>query len=444
MDAQIKNEIRRVFDLQKKHQHVMRATTAEERKHKLSKLLDVIKANETELIEAIRQDVRKPPREIKWGDVVGTTSSIKYTLAHLDEWMAPTEVGSMLNPNAKGYVTYEPKGVCLILGPWNYPFSLVMVPVITAISAGNCAIVKVSDLTPETARVTAKIIREAFDEAEVAIFEGDVDVATELLELPFDHIFFTGSTNVGKIVMTAAAKHLSSVTLELGGKSPTLIDESYDLADAAKKIAVGKVMNAGQTCIAPDFLFVKKAQQETFANHFAEVINAGYRAEDGSFDREKFTQIVNERNFNRVKALFDDAVEKGAKVLFGGEFDAADRTIAPTILGDVTEDMKIMQEEIFAPLLPLLDYESVDQVIDYVNRHDKPLALYVFSHNQSLIDHVLNSTSSGNAAINDVVVHFADLNLPFGGVNASGLGAYHGVYGFREFSHAKGVFVQAD
>lgn len=444
MDAQMKNEMKRIFELQRAHQQTLRATTAEERKEKLTRLRDVIKANEEELIEAIRTDVRKPPREIKWGDVVGTTSSLKYTLTHLDEWMAPTEVGSMLNPNAKGYLMYEPKGVCLILGPWNYPFSLVMVPVITAISAGNSAIVKPSELTPETARVTAKIIREAFDEAEVAVFEGDVDVATELLELPFDHIFFTGSSNVGKVVMQAAAKHLASVTLELGGKSPTIIDESYDFADAARKLAVGKLMNAGQTCIAPDYLFVKQAQQETFANHLAEVVDAGYRAETGSFDTEKFTQIVNDRHFNRIKALFDDAIEKGATVLYGGEFNADDRTISPTVLGGVTEDMKIMQEEIFAPILPLIDYETVDDAVGYINRHDKPLALYVFSHNQDVVDKVLNSTSSGNASVNDVVVHFADLNLPFGGVNASGLGSYHGVYGFREFSHTKGVFVQAE
>ncbi len=439
----MKNEINRVFQLQKKHQRVMRSTTAEQRKAKLNRFLEVVAAHEEEIIEAVRQDVRKPYHEVKRAEILGTIKSIQDNINNLDEWMAPKEVGSSLSADAKGYLMYEAKGTCLVLGPWNYPFMLTMAPLAAAIAAGNCAVVKLSDFTMKTSNIAAKIIREAFDEKEVAIFEGDVDVATELLDQPFDHIFFTGSTNVGKIVMTAAAKHLSSVTLELGGKSPTIIDEGYDLLDAAKKIAVGKFVNAGQTCIAPDYLFIKHGQLAEFTGHLQAIVQAGFLKEDGTADRNNFTQIVNERNFHRVKLLFDDAIEQGAEVVFGGQFDLSDRTISPTVLKNVTRNMKIMQEEIFAPILPLLNYDDMDEVIDSINECDKPLALYVFSSKQEVIDKVLNHTTSGNASVNDVVVHFTDYNLPFGGVNTSGIGSYHGIYGFKAFSHEKGVFVQA-
>ncbi|MFL6978797.1 aldehyde dehydrogenase family protein [Bacillus inaquosorum] len=443
MEQQVKDDIQRVFQLQKKQQKALRASTAEQRIEKLQRFLDSVIAHEEEIIEAIRKDVRKPYHEVKKAEIEGTKKAIRDNMNNLEKWMAPKEVGSSLSPEANGILMYEPKGVTLILGPWNYPFMLTMAPLAASLAAGNSAIVKLSDFTMNTSNIAAKVIRDAFDEKEVAIFEGEVEVATALLDQPFDHIFFTGSTNVGKIVMTAAAKHLASVTLELGGKSPTIIDSEYDLMDAAKKIAVGKFVNAGQTCIAPDYLFIKKDVQDRFAGILQTIVNAGFMEDDHNPDRSKFTQIVNDRNFNRVKDLFDDAIEKGAEVVFGGVFDASDRTISPTVLKNVTPDMKIMQEEIFAPILPMMNYEDIDEVIDYVNDRDKPLALYVFSHNQDLIDNVLQHTTSGNAAINDVVVHFSDVNLPFGGVNTSGIGSYHGVYGFKEFSHEKGVFIQA-
>ncbi|MEW4058873.1 aldehyde dehydrogenase family protein [Bacillus siamensis] len=443
MDQHIKADIKRVFELQKKNQKTLRASTAEQRKEKLQRFLDAVTAHEEEIIEAIRRDVRKPYHEVKRAETQGTIKAIKDNMNNLDTWMAPKRVGSSVSPDADGVLMYEPKGVTLILGPWNYPFMLTMAPLAAAIAAGNSAIVKLSDFTMETSHIAAAVIREAFHEEEVAIFEGEVDVATELLDQPFDHIFFTGSTNVGKIVMTAAAKHLSSVTLELGGKSPTIIDSGYDLMDAAKKIAVGKFVNAGQTCIAPDYLLMKEDVQDTFTDLLQTIVNAGFMEDDHTVDRNKFTQIVNERNFNRVKALYDDAIEKGAKTAFGGVFDAYDRTISPTVLTNVTPDMKIMQEEIFAPILPIMNYEDISEAVDYITERDKPLALYVFSHNQELIDYVLQHTTSGNASINDVVVHFTDVNLPFGGVNTSGIGSYHGVYGFKEFSHEKGVFIQA-
>jgi aldehyde dehydrogenase (NAD+) len=442
MEKQTAVEIQRVFQLQKAHQWDMRATTVEERKAKLNRLLEVVMKYKEEIIEAVRQDVRKPYNEVEVAEVLGTVHAIKHNIESLESWMAPKDVPSSLSPEARGQLIYEPKGVCLILGPWNYPFMLTMVPLASAIAAGNCAIVKLSDFTEKTSNIAAKIIKEAFNEKEVAIFEGEVEVATELLAQPFDHIFFTGSTNVGKIVMTAAAKNLSSVTLELGGKSPTIIDNDYDLLDAAKKIAVGKFVNAGQTCVAPDYLFIKEEEQDAFAKTLQAVVTAGFGT-DGVLDKNKFTQIVNERNFNRVKALYDDAISKGAKVAFGGQFDAEDRTIHPTVLKNVTPDMKIMQEEIFAPILPMLTYNQLDEAITYINDRDKPLALYIFSNNDEVVNEVLNRTTSGNASVNEVVKHFSDVNLPFGGVNTSGIGSYHGIYGFREFSHEKGVFFQA-
>ncbi|MFO2548771.1 aldehyde dehydrogenase family protein [Alicyclobacillus cycloheptanicus] len=441
MTTNVKQDIERVFALQKKHQWTVRRTTAAERKAKLQRLMDVIQAHEDDIVEAVRQDVRKPHKEIKAAEVVGTIRSIQHTLDHLEDWMAPVPVGSSLYPTSENFVMYEPKGVCLILGPWNYPFSLAMIPLAAAVSAGNCAMVKLSDLTPETSRIAANIVREAFDEREVAVFEGEVEVATALLEQPFDHIFFTGSTNVGRIVMTAAAKHLSSVTLELGGKSPTIIDHDFDMAEAAKRIAIGKFMNAGQTCIAPDYVFIRKEDEDAFIGHLKGFADS-YLKDGAAVDPEKFTQIVNERNFNRVKGLYDDALDKGAEVVFGGIFDPAERLIAPTVLRHVTPDMKIMQEEIFAPILPVMNYETLDDVITYVNERDKPLALYIFSQNQDVIDRVVNQTTSGNVSVNNVVIHYSDLQLPFGGVNTSGIGSYHGVYGFREFSHEKGVYVQ--
>ncbi len=443
MDFATEAEIKRVFRLQKQNRLSMRDTSAEQRIARLIKFKEAILGRQDQLIEAIRTDVRKPRSEVERVEVTGTIASIDHMIAHLKEWMRPETVPSALNPKARGQLVYEPKGVCLILGPWNYPFLLTAVPLATAIAAGNCAMVKLSDFTPETSRAAASIIREAFDEKEAAIFEGEVEVATELLEQPFDHIFFTGSTPVGKIVMTAAAKHLASVTLELGGKSPTLLGPGCDVKDAATKIARGKFMNAGQTCIAPDYMLVQAGQQDEFAAALEAVVRSGYADGQGVLDKRKFAQIVNKRNFDRIKSLYDDAVAKGAETVFGGEFDEDDRTVHPTVLRNVNADMKIMQEEIFGPILPILTYGDVGEAIQHINERDKPLALYVFSDDTELVNKVLQGTTSGNVTVNDVVVHFSEPNLPFGGVNQSGIGSYHGIYGFREFSHRKGVYFQA-
>jgi aldehyde dehydrogenase (NAD+) len=346
------------------------------------------------------------------------------------------------NKNDKARIVHEARGVCLILGPWNFPLGLTMGPLAAAVAAGNCCMVKLTDLCPATARVAAKIIRQAFNENEVALFEGGVDVATALLELPFNHIFFTGSTRVGKIVMTAAAKHLATVTLELGGKSPVIVDDGADVKKVAADLAAAKQFNGGQACISPDYVFVKESQKGALIEEFRAKVKANLYGDDGKIRKENIAQIVNDQNFARIKKLFDDAVAKGAKVAVGGTLEQADRTIHPTLLTDVTPDMQILQEEIFAPIVPLVTYKNLDEVIGHITRGGKPLALYIYSNDRSNIEKVLERTSSGGVTINGFFSHYLEKQLPFGGVNQSGMGSYHGVFGFRAFSHERAIYVQ--
>jgi len=316
----------------------------------------------------------------------------------------------------------------------------VLGPLAAAIAAGNCCMVKLTDLCPATASVAAAIIREAFDENEVALFEGDVSVATALLELPFNHIFFTGSTRVGKLVMAAAAKHLASVTLELGGKSPVIVDQGVDVKKIAGDLAGAKQFNGGQACICPDYVLIGAEQKQELVDTFQARVKENLYDEDGNIKKENIAQIVNPQNFARIQSLFDDAIAKGAKVAVGGVLEESDRTIHPTLLTDVTPDMKIMQEEIFGPILPVMTCDSIDDAVTYIEARDKPLALYVYSNDQGNIDKVLNRTSSGGVTVNGVFSHYLENKLPFGGVNGSGTGSYHGVFGFRAFSHERAVY----
>ena len=310
-----------------------------------------------------------------------------------------------------------------------------------AVAAGNCCMVKLTDLCPATARVAAKIIRQAFDEREVALFEGGVEVASALLELPFNHIFFTGSTRVGKLVMAAAAKHLATVTLELGGKSPVIVDEDADVKKVAGDLAGAKQFNGGQACICPDYVFVKEQQKSGLVEEFRAKVKQNLYTNEGNIKKEGIAQIVNDPNFARIKKLFDDAVAKGARIAVGGTLEQADRTIHPTMLTDVTPDMLIMQEEIFGPVVPVLTYKTIDDVIEYISGRAKPLALYMYSNNQDNIDKVLSRTSSGGVTINGFFSHYLENRLPFGGVNQSGMGSYHGVFGFKAFSHERAIYI---
>ena len=435
-------DMKRIFALQQAHQWEMKATTAEQRKEKLKKLQAAIQAHADEIVAAVRQDTRKPEPEVKITEVLGIIGNIQGNIDHLDEWMQPVEVIPSQNKNDKARIVHEARGVCLILGPWNFPLGLTFGPLAAAIGAGNCCMVKLTDLCPASARVAAKIIRQAFDEKEVALFEGGVDVATALLELPFNHIFFTGSTRVGKLVMTAAAKHLASVTLELGGKSPVIVDEGADVKKVAADLAAAKQFNGGQACISPDYVFVKESQKTALIEEFRAKVKANLYGDDGKIKKDSIAQIVNDQNFARIKKLFDDAVAKGAKVAVGGTLEGSDRTIHPTLLTDVTADMQIMQEEIFAPIVPLVTYRSLDEVIGHITRGGKPLALYIYSNDRNNIDKLLERTSSGGVTINGFFSHYLEKQLPFGGVNQSGMGSYHGVFGFKAFSHERAIYVQ--
>ena len=433
-------DIARVFALQQEHQWDVKASSAEQRKAKLAKLKAAVEAHADDIIAAVREDTRKPVGEIRVTEVLNVTGNIQRNIDNLDQWMTPTEITPSANPKDRAQIVYEARGVCLILGPWNFPLGLAFGPLAAAVAAGNCCMVKLTDLCPATAAIAGKIVREVFDENEVALFEGDVAVATALLELPFSHIFFTGSTRVGKVVMAAAAKHLSSVTLELGGKSPVIIDKGADIEKIAADLAGAKQFNGGQACISPDYVFVREDQKARLVEGFRANVAKNLYSEAGEINKEGIAQIVNEPNFNRVKALVDDAVAKGATIAVGGKLDASDLTIHPTMLTDVTPQMKILQEEIFAPVLPVMTYDTLDQVIGYIEARDKPLALYVYSDDQANVQKVLDRTSSGGVTVNGVFSHYLENQLPFGGVGQSGTGSYHGYFGFKAFSHERAVY----
>jgi aldehyde dehydrogenase (NAD+) len=435
-------EIERVFALQQAYQWEVKASTADERKNKLKKLKSAVESHGDEIVAAVKQDTRKPENEIKVTEILNVIGNIERNINNLDEWMKPIEVVPSQNKSDRASIVHEARGVCLILGPWNFPLGLVMGPLAAAVAAGNCCIVKLTDLCPATARVAAKIIKQAFDEKDVALFEGGVDVATALLDLPFNHIFFTGSTRVGKLVMGAAAKNLATVTLELGGKSPVIVDEDADVKKVAADLAAAKQFNGGQACISPDYVFIREQQKGALIEEFQAKVKQNLYTEDGNIKKESIAQIVNDQNFARIKKLFDDAVAKGAKIAVGGTLEQADRTIHPTMLTDVTPDMQIMQEEIFAPIVPVLTYKSLDEVIGHISGRGKPLALYIYSNNKGNIDRLLSRTSSGGVTINGFFSHYLENQLPFGGVNQSGMGSYHGVFGFRAFSHERAIYTQ--
>ena len=434
-------EVRRVFEKQFDTAIRLRRSTADERIAKIKKLKESVLAHTTALHEAMFKDFRKPAVEVNLTEILPVISEANDCIRKTRKWMKPSGVWpTILTGGLKGYIQYEPRGRCLIVAPWNYPVNLTFVPLISAIAAGNTAILKPSEMTPHTTAVIVKIVKETFTEDEVAIFEGDASVATALFALPFDHIFFTGSPAVGKIVMAAAAKHLTSVTLELGGKSPTIIDETADIDLAARNILWGKYTNGGQTCIAPDHVFVHESVKAQFIAKASAVLKASYGATDAEQSRSPcLSHSVNERHAQRVAGLLEDAKARGAKVLAGGGFNAADQWVAPTLITDVPKDAKVMSEEIFGALLPIIGYTNLQTVIDEINANPKPLALYIWSKKDENINKVMKETSSGGACINHTVVHYLHSNLPFGGVNNSGIGAAHGIYGFKAFSHERSV-----
>ncbi|MGQ0622985.1 MAG: aldehyde dehydrogenase family protein [Panacagrimonas sp.] len=439
--AALRADISRVFEAQRDTALRWRRSTAQERILRIKRLRDAVLEHRDALYEAGAKDFHKPPVEVDLTEVLPVVAEASEYSRHLQRWMRRTPVmPTRMTLGLKSWVQYEPRGRCLILSPWNYPVNLTFGPLIAALGAGNTAILKPSEVTPHFSALMVKIVRQVFREDEVAIFEGDAQVSTELLALPFDHIFFTGSPAIGKVVMAAAAKNLTSVTLELGGKSPTIVDETADLDLAVGNILWSKFLNSGQTCIAPDHVFVHESVRESFVAKAVAVLRERYGA--SAQEQEKspdFTHMVNLRHTRRVAALLEDAKLRGARVICGGHVSESESFVAPTLLDNIPEDAAVMQEEIFGPLCPIIPYRDLDDVIRRINQGQKPLALYLFSRKQAHIDRVLQDTSSGGACINNSVVQFTHGNLPFGGVNNSGIGSAHGIWGFRAFSHERAV-----
>ncbi|WP_316735555.1 aldehyde dehydrogenase family protein [Pedobacter aquatilis] len=439
----MEKKIKSVFDLQQQHKFDLRKTDAKIRISKLKNLKQAIENSEEEIYVALEKDLRKSQFETAVTELFFTYAEIDHAIKKLKSWMKPKSVAKTIsNLLASNKIYYEPKGVCLIIAPWNYPFQLVMSPLISAIAAGNCVILKPSEISSNTATVINEIISKTFDEKEIACFEGDADVSTTLLKHPFDHIFFTGSTAIGRVVMEAASKNLTSVTLELGGKSPAIIDNSADLKKAAEKIAWGKLVNAGQTCIAPDYVLIDEKREAEFISHFKTAAQKMFFI-DGKINEQVFGKIINEKQFKRLDGLIKNAVNDGAKLEFGGETNHESLTINPTVLTFVSSENSIMQEEIFGPVLPIVKYKNLQQAIDFVNSKSKPLALYIFSENSTYKEKIIKETSSGGTCVNDVLVHISNPNLPFGGVNSSGMGSSHGIFGFKNFSHERAVVSQS-
>jgi aldehyde dehydrogenase (NAD+) len=434
-------EMQQVFDSQQATALAWRRSTAAERIERIERLRDAMLSHREALYAAFMQDYHKPRMEVDGVEIIPTLDEARHTISHLKKWMRPTRVrATQLTLGNSGAIQYQPRGRCLIIAPWNYPMYLLFGPLISALAAGNTVILKPSELAPSVSAVISEIIRKTFRSEEVALFEGALQTSQDLLAKPFDHIFFTGSPAVGKIVMAAASRHLTSVTLELGGKSPTVVDESADLQRAAETIMWGKFVNCGQTCVAPDHLYVHEAIKERFVAACKKVLAERYgqtaAEQQASGD---LTHIINQRHTLRVSALLTDAVQRGARVLAGGHVDVEQCYIAPTLIDHVHPDAAIMAEEIFGPVLPIFGFTDMDKVIGEINRQPKPLALYLWSGRQSVIDHVLTNTSSGGACVNHCMIHVAHANLPFGGVNNSGIGHAHGIFGFKAFSHERAV-----
>lgn len=397
----------------------------------LERLRNALQSNEALLFDALKQDLNKAPMESYMCENGIVLEEIRFHQKHLDGWMKNRRVPTPLAQfHAKSFQSPEPYGLALILSPWNYPIQLCLCPLVGAISGGNCAVVKPSAYAPATSAALAKILGETFPPEYIAVVEGGRAQNSALLEEKFDYIFFTGSVAVGKVVMEAAAKHLTPVTLELGGKSPVIVDETANISLAARRIAFGKVLNAGQTCVEPDYLFLHRSVKDAFVSAFRKALEEFFPGGDYA----NMPTIISEKHYHRVKGLME-----GQKILLGGQTDDARRFIAPTLLDETDPESPIMQEEIFGPVLPMLTYEDLDEVISFVRRWPKPLAFYLFTENRAVEEKVLGSCAFGGGCINDTIIHLATSNMPFGGVGDSGMGSYHGKQSFDTFTHYRSI-----
>ena len=399
----------------------------------LRKLKKAILLNEEEIKKALKLDLNKSESESYMTEIGMTLSELSYDIRHVKSWCKNKRVGTPLaHFPSRSFISKEPYGVTLILSPWNYPFMLLIEPLIGAIAAGNCAVLKPSEFAPNTANVIEKIIKECFEEDYVTVIQGDKDVSQGLIEKKFDYIFYTGGTKVGKIVMQEASKNLVPVTLELGGKSPCIIDSKYNIHLAAKRLLFGKLLNAGQTCIAPDYVLVNENVKEELIEELKKVLKEFLG--ENPIKNEDYPKIVNERHFERLSNLIE-----GEKILVGGKTDKKLLKIEPTILDNPKIDSKVMSEEIFGPILPIITYKTIEDAIAYVKEFEKPLALYMFTNDKKIQNKIMNEISFGGGCINDTIIHIANSNMGFGGVGYSGIGNYHGKRSFDTFSHERSI-----
>jgi aldehyde dehydrogenase (NAD+) len=404
----------------------------------LKNLYYAIKQNEGLILEALEKDLGKSAFESYATEVSMVYAEINHTLKHLKKWMKDQKAATnVISFGGRSRIHLQPLGVTLIMAPWNYPFQLTITPLIAAMAAGNCVLLKPSRYSGHTSEILAKLINDHFSQEYIALFQGGKEVNTELLKIRFDHIFFTGSMRVGKIVMEAAAKHLTPVTLELGGKSPCLVAQTADLEKTAQRIIWGKALNAGQTCVAPDYVLVHSAVRQQLISAMETAIKKFFG--DSAIKSQDFGKIIREEAFDRLQALIRQ--EQG-KVIRGGSCDREQLKIDLTLLDNPDLDSEVMQEEIFGPILPIIPYDHLEEAVKIIRSREKPLALYLFTKDQDLENWVVHNLHYGGGCINDTVMHVANYHLPFGGVGASGMGAYHGKKGFETFSHAKSILKQ--
>jgi len=435
--------IDRIFKLQQDRRIENPIPHLSSRLDKLRKLEHWILSHRTKIAEALLADFGKPMPESESQEIFTVLTELRHARKKLRKWIRPRKVRRTLPLLAnRGWVEYVPKGVVLIMAPWNFPFLLTVGPLISAIAAGNSIMLKPSEFSIHTSRLVKNMVANLFQTDEITVICGHKEVATELLKFPFDHIYFTGSSEIGKLVMTAAARNLTSVTLELGGKSPAIIHSSANLDDAAKKIAWGRFMNAGQTCVAPDYILVPDEMRdklvELLKRNLSQFYGEDKRQQESTPD---FARIIDQRHFQRLKKLLDEALQNGAILEYGGNLQSEKLFISPTILSGVSPESQIMQEEIFGPILPIITYQSFEEAIRYINRRGRPLAMYIFSKDKKFMRRLFSQTSSGGGGINEVLIQFIHPNLPFGGIRESGFGNAHGYYGFKTFSHEK-AFIQ--
>ncbi|WP_018403946.1 coniferyl aldehyde dehydrogenase [Marinobacter gelidimuriae] len=434
-----------VFQKQQQAFRAQPMPTADERRNNLSRLKQALLSWQDLLIAAIDKDFGcRSKDETLIAEIMPSVQGINYTLKHLDSWMKPSKRHvSMLFRPASNQVHYQPKGVVGVIVPWNYPLYLAIGPLVASLAAGNRTMVKMSELTPHTSALMKELVEATFDEDQVAVILGDAKVAADFSERPFNHLLFTGSTSVGKLVMQAAAKNLTPVTLELGGKSPAIVAIDVPLADAAQRIAFGKAFSAGQTCVAPDYVLCPADRVAAFVEEYRKQFSAMYPS---LRDNTDYTAIINQRQYQRLQGYLDDARSKGAELVeinpANEILDAASHKLPLILLLNTTADMRVMQEEIFGPILPVVAYETLDDALLFINDRPRPLALYYFGYNQEEQQKVVVNTHSGGMCINDALMHVAQDDLPFGGIGDSGMGHYHGKEGFLTFSHQRGILTK--